>query len=210
MGAKQNFKPKELNMAIYEMIPTTMLSKKNELVTPSESLPELVHLNDAAKSVYIDFARILPATTTPQASIDNAIHEMKLRHQHMLLVEENGQVVGLIGFEDILSEKPIRLMQEKRLSRSEITVEMLMKPRDKILVIDYVQLKNAQVGHILKTIKEHSARYILVVKQLKKDSHLIKGLFSASQIGKQLHSDLSSIVTKAPETIVELHKERKF
>lgn len=209
MGAKTNFKSWEFRMAIFESIPTMMLSRNNELILPTENLPELVHLDDSAKSIFIDFSHISPAIIPPQTPIDVAIHEMKVRHHQMLLVGEKGQVVGLISFEDVVSERPIRLMHEKGLSRAEITVDLLMKKSDQIVVIEIGNLKNAQVGHIINTIKEHSACYILVVRKLKGNKHLIKGLFSASQIGKQLHVDISSILTKSPETIVELHKERK-
>ncbi|MBA2653848.1 MAG: CBS domain-containing protein [Gammaproteobacteria bacterium] len=196
-------------MAIFETIPTLNLFKNNELTSMEEKLPELVKLNDSAKSIFTDFAKVFPATIPPKSSIDVAAHEMKVRHQQMLLVEENRQVIGLISFEDILSERPLQLMQAKGLNRAEITVEMLMSPREHIIVLDISHLKNAQVGHIINTIKAHSAYYILVVKTLRSNKHLIKGLFSATQIGKQLHSDLSSILTKEPKTIVELNKERK-
>lgn len=194
-------------MAIYESIPTLKLDN-NELITPGDHLPELVHLHDDAKTVFIDFSKMPPATITPQTPIDLAIHEMKLHHQHMLLVEDNGQVVGVISFEDLISERPLRIMQEKAISRQEITVELLMQPRDQILAIDILSLRHAKVGHIINTIKENAAHYILVIKKQKNNKQLIRGLFSASQIGRQLHLDLFSALTKMPETIVELHKER--
>lgn len=197
-------------MAIYETIPIIKLSKKNEIISPIEDLPELVHLYDNAKYVFIDFAKKMPATTTPKTSIDDASHEMQLRHSQILLVENEGAIVGLISYDDMRGEKPLKLLEERRLPRKEVTVEMLMRPAAQIHTLDYSQLKNAQVGHIVNTIKKHHALYILVVKRLKLDQQIIRGLFSASQISKQLHIDISAILTKSPETIIELHLERKI
>lgn len=196
-------------MASYEIIPTMKLSFHNELTSPGKHLPELVHLNDDAKSVFIDFSKVMPATITANTTIDTAIQEMKQRQQTMLLIEEKGQVIGLISIEDLVSERPIRLMQERDLSRSELTVNLLMTPYNEILVMEITSLRHAKVGHIISTIKTHATYYILVVKKQKNGKHLIKGLFSASQIVKQLHTDISSIVTNTQPTIAELYKERK-
>jgi hypothetical protein len=151
----------------------------------------------------------LPATISPDAPIDVAINEMRIRHQPMLIVQDKEQVVGLISFEDLVSERPLRMIQEKGLTRAEITVDLLMSTCDQVLTIDSRKLRHALVGHILKTIKDHSAYYILVIKKQRHGKHVIKGLFSASQIGRQLHLDLSAILEKSPETIVDLHQERK-
>lgn len=195
-------------MAIYETIPTTRLAKQNEIIETTH-LPELVNLDDSAKSVFIDFSKHKAATVPPQMPIDVALHEMKSRHIQMLLVIEEGQVIGLISQEDLMSERPLLLMQEKSLRRSEVAVDSLMKPRRDILTIETVNLKNAKVGHIINTIKENNAPYILVVKKLSAGKQQILGLFSAIQIGRQLHWDLSSTLTKTPQTIIELHKQRR-
>lgn len=195
-------------MAIYKTIDTTTLSKQNEIDLTSD-LPELVHLDDSARTVFIDFSKATPATVSPSTTIDEAMHDLKVLHLQLLLVEDKGTIIGLISHEDIRSERPLRIMQEKGLSRDEITVEMLMKPRSSILVIDTNNIRNAKVGHLLNTLKDNSANYILVVRKLKGDKHLIKGVFSASQIGKQLHVDLSTIGTKIPDSIIDLHLERK-
>lgn len=195
-------------MPVYETIPTRTLLQHNEVDATSD-LPELVHFYDTARSVFFDFSKNTPPLIPPQTKIDEAIHDLRLLHLPMLLVEDKGKIIGLIGQEDLLSEKPLRLMQEKSIDRNEITVEMLMRPHHKILVIDINNLKNAKVGHIVKTFKEHSVSYILVVKKSKGEKHLIKGLFSASQISRQLHADITSTISKEPETILELHKERK-
>lgn len=194
-------------MTMYETIPTGTLAIDNQVDSTSD-LPELVHLDDAARSVFLNFNKSLPAIIPPSTSLDEAIHDMKTLHLQLLLVEDKGKIVGLIGQEDVTSEKPILIMQQKGLSRNEITVDMLMKPRHKILVMDIVNLRNAKVGHIVKTFQDNSVSYILVIQKTRGEKHLIKGLFSALQIGRQLHADLISNINKSPESIIDLHKER--
>jgi signal-transduction protein with cAMP-binding, CBS, and nucleotidyltransferase domain len=195
-------------MAIYESIPTFKLAKDNELIS-CKTLPELVHLDDSATSIFIDFSEHMIATISPQAAIDVAIHEMKMHHQQMLLVEQANRIIGLVGYEDVVSERPLRIMHEKKLNRSEITVEMVMKTANQILAIDSASLKHAQVGHIINTIKEHAAHYLFVIKKRKDGKHVIKGLFATSQIGRQLHIDLVSLFNTKLETILDIHYERK-
>jgi signal-transduction protein with cAMP-binding, CBS, and nucleotidyltransferase domain len=208
MGEGKEIKGKDINMATYDAIPTSKLSNHNELVSVT-NLPELVHMEDSARTVFVDFSRTAPVTITPDTPIDEAIQKMKLKNAQMLLVVTNGHVTGLISQEDLLSEQPMRLMRQKRLNRNELTVDMLMIPQKNVLVIDHLHLKNTQVGHVINTLKSEGVYYILVIKKSKSNKHLIKGLFSASQIGRQLHVDLSSILTKSPETILELQEERK-
>jgi signal-transduction protein with cAMP-binding, CBS, and nucleotidyltransferase domain len=208
MVRKINFKPKGVFMTTYEVIPTNVLAPQNVIISPS-GLPELVHLKDSAKSIFIDFTKVMPVLVTPQTTIDAALYEMHAKQVQMLLIQEQGNVVGLISQEDLLSERPIQLMHEKNLTRAETTIDLLMKPRHEILVIDATHLQTAQVGHIINTIKQNATQYIFVIEEVD-DKHLIKGLFSASQIGKQLHIDITSILTKDEITIVELKHERKI
>jgi CBS domain containing-hemolysin-like protein len=208
MGQIRKFKCEGKDMPLYETIPTRTLLPQNA-VDPTSDLPELVHFDDTARSVFFDFSKSAPATIAPQTTVDEAIHDIKVLHLPMLLVEDKGRIVGLVSHEDLLSEKPLTLMQENSLDREEVTVAMLMKPHNKIVVIDIANLKNARVGHIVNTFKEHSVDYILVVKKSKEEKHLIKGLFSASQVSRQLHADITSLIMKSPDSILELHKERK-
>ena len=55
----------------------------------------------------------------------------------------------------------------------------------------------------LKTVKQH---YALVVETKKTEpKYWVRGLFSLSQISKQLHMNLANSMTQA-DTVAELHK----
>ena len=194
-------------MAHYEIWETAALATNNKLLCPVR-LPEMVHINDSALDVMLDFSLCQPFTIKPEQFIDDAATEMKMRSVHMLLVAtEACQVIGLISSEDILGEKPIKLSQERRVARQKIMVKMVMVPQTKILTFDIDTLQHAKVGHIVNTLKKHQQHYALVVKNNGRGTaHIIKGLFSTSQISKQLHIDINNPLISA-EAILEQQKK---
>ena len=193
-------------MAHYEIWETAALATNNKLLCPVR-LPEMVHINDPALDVMLDFSTCQAFTIKPEQLIDDAAAEMKIRGVHMLLVTTDAQqVIGLISSEDILGEKPVKLSQERRLARHKIMVKMVMVPQTKILTFDLDTLQHAKVGHIINTMKKHQQHYALVIKNNEHGvTHIIKGLFSISQISKQLHVDITSPLINA-EFVLEQQK----
>lgn len=178
-------------MAKYESLPTTTINADHTTL-PSHDLPELVYLDDPATAVMLDFTHTPPHIISPNKSMDEALNEMKATGAHLLLaVGPNGHLKGIISSEDILGEKPITLIQEKRISRDKIKVEMLMRPAENIFALNIETIVDARVGHIVKTLTEHNRQYALVVSNSKNsDKTMIRGLFTLSQISKLLHMDL--------------------
>ncbi|MDP1574757.1 MAG: CBS domain-containing protein [Coxiellaceae bacterium] len=178
-------------MAKYEALPTISL-QPNHTQLQTLQLPELVHLDDPALSILIDFTKTPPHTITPEDTLDHAIHEMEASGAHLLLViNKEGYFQGIISAEDLWGEKPIKLIQERRVHRDQLFVKMIMAPHSQIIALDFSLLKNACVGHIVKTLSQHHKHYALVVNPSADNaSHSIHGVFTLSQISKQLHMDL--------------------
>jgi len=152
------------------------------MVTHPEELPELVHLEDPAMTVFTDFTREHPVTTSLDASIDHALEQMKHSGICVLLViDEEQRLLGEITADDIMGDKPVRLAESSGLDHSEITVKMLMIPTDRIRVLDFEQLGTARVGHIIATLHALESRYVLVT-----ENGSIRGLYAAGQISRQL------------------------
>ena len=178
-------------MAKYEALPTISLHP-DQAQLETLQLPELVHLDDPALSVLIDFTKTPPHTITPDDTMDHAINEMEISGAHLLLViNKEGHFQGIVSSEDLWGEKPIKLIQERRIHRDQILVKMIMVPHAQIIALDFSILKNACVGHIVKTLSENHKRYALVVNpSIDKTSQTIHGVFTQSQMSKQLHMDL--------------------
>jgi signal-transduction protein with cAMP-binding, CBS, and nucleotidyltransferase domain len=151
-------------------------------VTHPEELPEIVHFNDPAMTVFTDFTREHPVTIKADVSIDLALEQMKYAGICVLLViDEDQHLLGEITADDLMGEKPVRLAESGGMDHSEITVEMMMIPRQQVRVLEIEHLRDACVGHIVATLHALESRYVLVY-----ENGSIRGLFSAGQIGRQL------------------------
>jgi len=155
-----------------------------------ESPPDWVRQDDSALSVFTDFTRVTPRTVGPEVPIDTALEQMKEQGVRLLLVTDADDVViGLVTARDIQGEKPIRMIEEDRVSRADIRVRDIMTPQPRIPVLNMISVEPASVGHILATLHELERQHVLVV-EVDEDSgrQRIRGLFSMSQIRKQMHS----------------------
>lgn len=196
-------------MVKYEILKTITLPAHNTFLR-SQKMPELVHLDDPAFAVMCDFSFIRPRTIQADESMDNALNEMKLHGAHLLLVQGNaGNIVGVIASEDILGELPIKMIQERRIHRAQLLVKMLMTPIEKIAALDIKTLDLAKVGHIITTLRDLRIHYALVIGNNTEDgSVILRGIFTTSQISRQLHMDISDAIAKA-QSVSELQRRKK-
>lgn len=182
-------------MAKYEALPTIAILPNGTMLR-AQQLPELVHLDDPALFVMTDFTVTPPHTILPTDNMDHAINEMEVSGVHLLLViNENGHFQGIISSEDVWGEKPIKLIQERRVPRDQVLVRAIMVPYTEITAFDFATVKTVHVGHIVKTLAEHKQHYALAVSPstTNPDMQVIRGIFTASQISKQLHADIADV-----------------
>lgn len=167
---------------------------------------EVAHLDDSALASMVDFKYLQALTIAPDEDIDTALIGVKNSPSHVLLVVNNDQhIVGIITAEDLLGEKPLRAIQERRIPRSELEVQMVMTPQQEILAIDMENLRHAKVGHIVETLRAHKQHYALVVKIDEKTHHpSVRGLFSSAILSKQLGQDILSTSPEGALSIAEL------
>ncbi len=176
--------------------------------TPPQEIPELVHLEDAATSVMTDFRHVRVVTTTPEQSVDDALEHMKEAGVRMLLVTgAHGEVVGLITARDIQGERPVQVVQLQRIPRGEVTVAMVMTPQAAIEVMDAFNVRNARVGDVLATLHALERQHALVADiDVDTGTQLLLGIFSTTQIARQLHTFLADEVPTA-HSLAELVQE---
>ena len=179
-------------MIQYESLKIVDLTDQQAKLRTSLS-PSVVHLDDPALSVMSDFRLESPRLIDYHASMDDALNEMKIRGVHLLWVcDDNDVILGVIATEDLLGEKPIQLMQQSRVDRSNVTVKMLMTPLSQMVALDSQRVQKSKVGNIVNTLRDLSQHYALVVQceEDKKSIHIV-GLFNTSHICKQLYSDVA-------------------
>ena len=176
-------------MINYEPIPVLELSQDNTLLKTHE-LPELVHLDDPALTVLIDFYQAAPSTIKNTATMNEAIHDMELHEVQLLLVmNAEHHLIGLLTTEDVLGEKPIKYIQQNRLSRNDVTVNMLMTPITKVPAFASDVVEKTRVGNIVKTLHTLNAPSALVI-EAEGDKKILLGAFTTGQISKQLHHNV--------------------
>lgn len=196
-------------MAKYEKLPTvTLPSCKVQL--RKHHMPELVHMDDPAYLAMIDFRQTVSPVISPKDTIDAALHEMQVSGAHLLLVEDDQQyIIGVVSSEDLLGEKPIKILQERRIPRANLLVKMLMIPIDQMAAFDIQAIERAKVGNIavsLKLLKKHYA--IVVDTHEQTDIIVIRGLLSTSQLSRQLHMDVANLIAEA-ENLSELSQRKR-
>lgn len=171
-------------------------------------LPELVHLNSPAIDVMTDFRYVRPVTVDAAEPIDEALERMRSAGVRLLLVtDEQHHIIGLVTAKDIQGEKPIKLVEEARIPRSEIRVETIMTPQSAIIGLNMVSVRNAMVGHVLETLRQLERQHILVLEvDETSKTQKVRGLFSSSQIARQLGKDVIPEVARA-HSLAEMQHE---
>lgn len=146
--------------------------------------PGRVTLDDPAFSVMTDLREVSAATTRPEDTVDTA-HAIMIRRGVRLLfvLGDDMSVAGVITATDILGEKPVRFMQERAVSHAEILVEDIMTPAHMLEALSVQDAAQMLVGHIVATMKAVGRKHLMVSED---GGRRIRGLFSASQIARQL------------------------
>jgi CBS domain-containing protein len=166
--------------------------------------PERVRIDSPALVVMTDLRQIPVATIDLEAPLDAANRFMIRRGVRLLLVtDDHRQVLGLITANDILGEKPVQFALERGIKRQDIRVRDIMTPRERLQVLFHSDLVHAEVGHVVATLK-HAGRQHALVVDLNDDGNAqaIRGIFSASQIARQLGIAIQT--TEVAQTFAEI------
>ncbi len=155
---------------------------------PSQEFPAKVKERSPAILVMTDLRQQIAVTVEPNVSIDWALQRMKTAGVRLLfVVNSNKQVLGLITATDIQGEKPLQFHQELNLRYEEIMVRDIMTPKTRLEVMYMDDVMRASVADIVLTLRTTGRRHALVLDDdPRTECPAIRGIFSASQISKQL------------------------
>lgn len=148
--------------------------------------PPHVSIDSPALDVMTDLARLPAATITSEATLDEANRSMIIRGVRLLLVTEQRRVVGLVTTNDILGEAPVLAAQRRQISARELRVGDVMVPLERIEALSIDDVRRSEVGHIVATLKADGRAHALVLGQDDQGHQVLVGIFSASQIARQL------------------------
>jgi hypothetical protein len=146
-----------------------------------------ITLDDAAFSMMTDFSHTRPFATTANASIEEINTKMIACGVRLLFVAERDEVLlGLVTYNDIFGEKPLQYIKEHGGKREEITALDIMTPMSRLESLQLSDIRRAQVGDIVETMKTSGRQHILVSEEQHDGSQTISGMFSSTQIEQQL------------------------
>jgi CBS-domain-containing membrane protein len=154
---------------------------------PTQVVPDRVTLEDPAVNVMTDLKSVTAIIVLSGDPLDEAHRRMIQRAVRLLLVvDQNRRVVGVITASDILGEKPMQVIGHRGIRREELLVRDVMTPQEALEVIDLETVRTARVGHVLATLKRSGRQHAMVVEHDPKGRHVIRGIFSATQVARQL------------------------
>lgn len=152
-----------------------------------------VRLADPATDVMTDLKVVSAVTIDRQASIEHAMRLMVRRNVRLLLVVNvDNEVEGLITATDLLGEKPLVYLREFGGRRSDIRVGDIMTPQERLEVLSYADVRAARVGHIVSTLGRSRRQHALVADVDSAGHPMIRGIFSTSQLARQLGQELQT------------------
>lgn len=171
----------------YQALSFTTLPPGSGYAQPTQSTLERVQLDSPATDVMTDLTRVTAVIVLPGDTIDEAHHRMIQRGVRLLLVvDADRKMLGVITAADVAGEKPVQIAVQQGLRRDEVLVRHCMMPCEKLQVLDMNAVRAAKVGHIVATLKQASRQHTLVVERDAKGHPRLRGIFSATQIVRQL------------------------
>jgi CBS domain containing-hemolysin-like protein len=171
----------------YPPLSSMLLQPGVAYAQPTQAVPDKVALDDPATAVMTDFTRVTAVIILPGDPVDEAHRRMIQRGVRLLLVvDQDRKVVGLITATDILGEKPVLVGTQRGLRREEVMVRDIMTPQERLEVLDMADVRAAKVGHVVATLQKSGRQHAMVVERDANARQTVRGLFSATQIARQL------------------------
>jgi len=190
-------------MLDYHVLTAQRLAGAVRLV--SSVLPKSVTLASPALEVMTDLRYVHAGTTEPDATMESANAYMMQRGIRSLLVLNRDKVLcGILTATDILGEKPLRFIQQRQVKHSEILVSDIMTPLDRLEAIPMATIVNARVGNVIESLRDSGRQHTLVIENDADGTPVVCGIFSLTQIEKQLGTAIPT--TEVARTFVEIEE----
>ena len=169
-------------MSTLKLTPTVEV---DELAWPDEE----TNLTTSSPAIhfFVDFKKAKPQTIKSSLSAVEARRLMQAANvQTEVVLDDNGRFLGIISSDDILERKIMKKVSEGHV-RSEIPATDFMLLKRALRCVSYAQIRKATIGDVIETLKDSGQQHCLVIDS---EAHLIRGIFSASDIANKLHQPI--------------------
>ena len=191
-----------MKRAVYKPLKLIPVSREECFVPKQLNLPS-VSVDSPALHVMTDLTRIPAATIFASATLSEANQAMIHRGVRLLFVTDTAQhLLGVITATDLLGEKPMQVSQKRDVRREELLVDHLMTPVENMEAVSVMEVSHAEVGHIVSTLKEAGRQHAIVIEQDAAGQQMLRGIFSSSQLARQLGIQISTV--EVAQTFAEI------
>lgn len=172
----------------FHKLPIRSLATDTAIFRYHQGLPASVTMHDDALAVMTDLKHVKVFTIAPDILIDQALQKMIHAEVRLLIVADPfDAVLGVISAYDIMGERPVSISSLERIPHAAIRVEQVMTSREQIGALRMHDVLNAQVGDIIATLRETGRQHAIVMDtDADKNREILRGIFSITQIGRQL------------------------
>jgi CBS domain-containing protein len=192
--------------ATFKPLALSTLKTGTGFSTPYFYSPNPVQISSSALEVMTDLRFVPAATTQSDITVATASQKMIARGVRLLLVvDRDNDVIGLITARDLDGRRIAEASKSTGLSFDELKVVNVMTSDIEVLPLQAVL--HARVGDIVETLKDSGRQHALVVDEEPfTNKPMIRGVFSASQIARQLgviseQNNLSQTFTQIEQAI---------
>ena len=157
------------------------------ILQPAQVLPDRVTLESPAMDSMTDLRRTTAVVVRAGDLVAHARERMRNRGVRMLFcVDITGRIEGLVTLNDMLGERPVLAARQNAVPVSELLVRDIMTPRTRLEAFRVEHVLHARVGHVLASLRGSGRQHALVVEALADGAQAVRGVFSATQIERQL------------------------
>jgi CBS-domain-containing membrane protein len=163
------------------------LKAGSTIARPTQVLAQNLSLNDPAINVMTDLSSVSVVVVRAMTGLEKANAKM-IRYgvRTLLVLDDTDKVAGILTATDVLGEKPVRFLQQVGGTHADILVRDVMTVQRDLKVLKLEEMKSARVGDVLVTLKSAGRQHAIVVEDNADGSQTVRGLFSATQIARQL------------------------
>lgn len=157
------------------------ISDIDQLAWPESK--EDISLDTPALQFFTDFNTVEPLvidTVTRCIEVRNLMLQEHVKLK--IVVDSNMHFLGIISLDRLDDRKIVQKVSEG-FDRNDISVTDMMIPKNDLSAFDYNEISVASIGEIINALKDSGQRHCLVVDR---ESHKIRGIFSASDISRKL------------------------
>lgn len=181
-----------MNQAIYSPKPLIQLGATPLLAMPA---PKRLLPTSPAMTVLTDFSQVTPQSVSADTSIDET--HLKMRHggvRLLFVMDNNAHCIGVITSKEVIGSRRINLaMQQRSLTRSEVTAGMVMTPWHKLSAMPIAQLASLTIEDLVLSMESFTDQHLLITEFNADNELRVRGLISASDIQSAVGKDSNPV-----------------